>query len=93
MYSESFATSLQTYEKQTGIELSRHPLAEQLRYPDSAESIIAILQEQVPTSSEFRGTDRIAISISSIVSVLYTLSVGINLYWVRSKMPIGLFHL
>ena len=93
MFSELFATSLQTYEKQTGIELSGHPLAEQLRYPDSAESIITILQEQVPASSEFRGTDRITISISSIVSVLYTLSVGINLSWVRSKMPIGLFHL
>lgn len=84
--------SLQEYEKQTGIALSKHPLAKQLRYSDSAESVIAILQEQLPACSEFGGT-RIAKSLSSVVSVLCALSISVDLYLVRSKMLIGLFHL
>jgi hypothetical protein len=88
-----FAASLQEYEKQTGIPLPKHPLAEKLRYSDSAESVTAILQEQVPARSEFGGTDRISKSLSSVVSVLNTLSVSIDLNWVRSEMLIGLFFL
>jgi hypothetical protein len=87
-----FSASLQEYEEQTGIALSEHPLAEQLQNSDSAESITAILQEQVP--SEFGVTDRISKSLNSVV-VLYTLSItgSVDLIWVRSKIPIGLFHL
>jgi len=91
MLSNLFSASLQEYEEQTGIVLSKHPLAEQLRHSDSAESVTAILQEQVPR--EFGRTDRITQALSSVVSVLYTLSVSIDLYWVRSKMLIGLLHL
>jgi hypothetical protein len=87
------AASLQEYERETGIALSKHPLAEQLRYPGSTESVIAILQEHVLACSEFGGTDRITESLSNVVSVLYTLSVSIDLNWVRSKMLIGLFFL
>jgi hypothetical protein len=86
-----FTASLQEYEKQAGIALSEYPLAEQLRNSDSAETVIAILQEQVllvPTSSEFGGTDRIAKSLCSIVSVTYTLSVSPDLSWVSSKVLI-----
>ena len=87
------AASLRQYEKRTGIALYKHPLAEQLRYSDTAESVTAILQEQVPACSGFGGSDRITKSLSSIVSYLYTVSVSVNFYWVRSKMLIGLFHL
>jgi hypothetical protein len=86
-----FTASLEEYEKQAGIALSKHPLAEQLRYSDSAETVIAILQEQVllvPASSEFGGTDRITKSLCSIVSVTFTLSVSLDLSWVSSKMLI-----
>jgi hypothetical protein len=93
MYSDLFAASLHEYEKQTGIPLSKHPLAEKLRSSSSAESVTAILLEQVPVFSEFGGTDRITKSLSRVVSVLYTLSVSVDLYRVRSKMRIGLFHL
>ena len=92
MLFDLFAASLQGYEEQTGISLSKHPLAEQLRYSDSAESVTAILQEQVSVRSEFGGTDRITKSLSSVVSVLYTLSASVDLNWVRSKVLIGLFH-
>jgi hypothetical protein len=87
-----FVASLQEYEKQTGMALSEHPLAMQLQYSHSAESVTAILQQQVPACSEFGGSDRIAKSLSSVVSILYTLSVSVDLNWVRSKMLIGLFH-
>jgi len=87
-----FADSLQEYEKQTGISLYNHPLAEQLQYFDSAESVTTILQEQLTACSEFRGTDRITKSLSSVISVLYTLPVSVDL-WVRSKVLIGLFYL
>jgi hypothetical protein len=79
------AASLREYEKQTGIALSKHPLAEQLRYSDTTESIIAILQELVPACGEFGGTNRITKSLSIVVSVLHTLSVSVNLYWPRLK--------
>jgi hypothetical protein len=85
--------SLQEYERQTGIELLKHPLAEQLRYSDSAESITAILQEQIPACSEFGGTDRIMKPLSGLVSVLYALPASIDFDWVRSMMLIGLFQL
>jgi hypothetical protein len=88
-----FSASLQEYEEKTGIALSKHPLAEQLRYSDSAESVTTILQEQVPAYSKFGGTDRVTKSLSSVVSILYTLPVSVDLNWARSKMLIGLFHL
>jgi hypothetical protein len=80
--------SLQKYENQASITLSKHPLAEQLRHSDSVETVIAILQEQIPASGEFGVTDRITKSLCSIVSVLYTLFVSLDLNWVRSKMLI-----
>src|SRR5258708_13372321 len=57
MLYDLLASSLQEYEEQTGITLSEHPLAEQLRYSDSAESVTAILQNQLlvaPYSTQFR---------------------------------------
>ena len=88
-----FVASLQEYEIRTGIALSNHPFTEQLRYYDSAESVTAILQEKVPVSSEFGGTDRIMKSLRSVVSVLHALPVSVDLHGVRSKILIGLFHL
>ena len=93
MLFDLFAASLQEYETQTGIALSNNPLAEQLRYSNSAESVTAILQGQVPASSEFGGADRIAKSISSVVSVLHMLSVSVDLHWVCSKVLIDFFNL
>ena len=87
-----FSDSLQKYENQTGIALSKHPLVDQLRDSDSAESITAILLEQIPACTEFGRTDMITKSLSNVVSVLYTLSVSVELYSVRSEMLIGLFH-
>lgn len=81
--------SLQVYEKQTGIPLARHPLAEQLQHCDSVESVTAILQEQVHAHSEFRGSDRIIKSLNSFVSTLSMLSASVNLGLVRPKVLMG----
>ncbi|KAH9992544.1 hypothetical protein BJV74DRAFT_795789 [Russula compacta] len=65
-----FDSALQDYEKQTGISLPRHPLAEQLQNCDSVDSVIAVLQQQAQTFSEFRGSHRIMKSLNGVVSVL-----------------------
>ena len=83
---------LQEYEKQTGIALSKHPLAKKLRYSDPAETVTAILQERIPAAySELGGTDRITKSLRSVVSILHALSVSEDLNWVHSNMLIRLF--
>ena len=83
-----YDASLQEYEKQTDIALTKHPLAKQFQHCDSVESVTAILQEQVHACSEFRGRDRIMKSLNCVVSILCTLSASINLDLVR-PMQIG----
>lgn len=88
-----FEAAVQQYEKQTEIPLSRHPLAEQLQNCDSADSVIAVFQEQVRAFSEFRGSDRIMKSLKGVVSVLSTLSavadLGDSIGLVRRMAPMG----
>ena len=91
MLFDLFTASLQECEEQTGIALSKHPLAKQLQYSDSAESVTVVLLEQVPACSESGESYRITKSLSSVISVLYRLSVSVDLYRVRLKMLIGLF--
>ena len=67
--------ALQDYEIQTGTALLDHPFATQLETCISADSIIAILQEQAQIFCKFGGDDgNIIKSIKSSVDVLYTLS-------------------
>jgi hypothetical protein len=84
-----FEASLQEYEKQTGIALAKHPLAQQLQHCDSVESVSAILQEKLLACSEFRGNDRLSKSLNSVVSVLSKLSASVNLGLVRPKVLTG----
>jgi len=69
-----FEAALQDYEKATNITLASHPLATQLQSCQSAESITAILQGQVPAFCESQGSDRAMKSIEGIVSILTRLS-------------------
>ena len=62
------------YEKQTGIVLANHPLAEQFQNCDSVESLTALLREQIQSFSEFRGRDKIMRFLKNVVSALYNLS-------------------
>jgi hypothetical protein len=80
-----FEAALQDYEKQTGIVLAKHPLAEQLQNCDSVESVTAVLSEQTQAFSDFRGSDKILKPLKSAVSVLHKLSATADL-----GQPIGL---
>jgi hypothetical protein len=80
-----FEAALQDYEKQTGIILAEHPLAEQIRDCDSVESVTAVLREQTQAFSEFRGRDKFMKPLKNAVSALHKLSATTDL-----GQPIGL---
>jgi hypothetical protein len=69
-----FEVALQDYEKQTGIALANHPLAEQLQNCGSVESVAAVFREQTQAFSEFWGKDKVLRPLKTVVSVLYKLS-------------------
>ena len=69
-------TALQDYEKQTGIALDKHPLAEKLQNCDSVESVTTVLCEQARSFGEFRGKDKVLKPLKNAVSALYKLSAA-----------------
>ena len=73
-----FEAALRDYEKQTGIALAKHPLAEQLQNCDSVESVTAVLREQTQAFKEFRGKDKVLKPLKVAVSVLHKLSAAAN---------------
>jgi hypothetical protein len=74
-----FESALQGYEKQTGIPLANHPLAEQLQNCQSVESVTSLLQEQARALSGFRGSDKITKSLKGVVSTLSKVSATATL--------------
>jgi hypothetical protein len=74
-----FEAALQDYEKQTGIILAKHPLAEQLQICDTVESVTAVLRGQTQAFSEFRGRDKIMKPLKNALSVLHKLSATADL--------------
>ena len=78
-----FESSLHDYENQTGIPLAlalaNHPLAEQLQKCQSLESVTTLLQEQARAFSEFRESDKIMKSLTSLVSALSRVSATATL--------------
>jgi hypothetical protein len=69
-----FEYALRDYERQTGITLANHPLAEQLQTCQSADFVIALLQKQLLAFGEFRESDKIMGSLKNVVSVLSKIS-------------------
>ena len=70
-----FQYALEEYEKETKINLARHPLALQLERCDSVESITRTLQEQAKAFSEFRGSNHKVIKLlKDAVQALHKLS-------------------
>ena len=69
-----FEYALRDYERQTGITLANHPLAEQLQTCQSADFVIALLQTQLLAFGEFRESDKIMGSLKNVVSVLSKIS-------------------
>ena len=74
-----FEAALQDYEKQTGIELVKHPLSDLLQNRDSVDSVISVttvLWEQTQPFSESQGHNKVKKLLQNIVSVLYKLSAA-----------------
>jgi hypothetical protein len=69
-----FEVALQEYERQTGIALAKHPLAERLQECYSVESITSALHEQTQGFNDFRGKERVMKLLKNVVSILYKLS-------------------
>ena len=93
-FQELFNEALQSYEKETGINLVEHPLAKQLETCHSLDSITNLLQEQTQIFHKFRGDDgKLMKLLRSSVEVLYMLStetvLGENVGLVHSKSFIG----
>lgn len=89
-----FNAALQEYENQTGTTLPDHPFTKQLETCDFADSITAILQEQVQIFRQSRRDDaKIMKPLKSSVDILYTLSnssvFGQGIGLVHSKSFIG----
>ena len=87
-----FVEALREYEKQTGIPLAEHPLAEQFQNCQSVDSVTTLLQEQTRAFSDFRGTDKIMKSLKSLVSALSRVSaiatIGYDIGLVYSRLLI-----
>jgi hypothetical protein len=69
-----FEAALQDYEKKTGIELAKHPLAAKLQNCDTVESVTAILHEQSEAFSGFRDKDKVLNPLKKVISVLCKIS-------------------
>ena len=81
-----FDTALQAYEEKTSITLVQHPLTLQLQNCHSGESIASFLQDQIPSSSDSGGNDRIMASIRSTISILSNLSAASALAWANDMV-------
>jgi hypothetical protein len=71
-----FDAALQHYEKTTNIILAKHPLAEQLQNCHTIESTTNFLQDKARDFGDFRGSDKIMVSIKNTVSILSMLPVN-----------------
>ena len=65
-----FDAALQHYEQATNIILANHPLAEKLQNCHTVESTTNFLQDKVRELGDFRGSDRVMVSIKNTVSIL-----------------------
>ena len=72
-------SALQDYEKQTGIPLTNHPLAEKLQNCQSVDSVTTLLEDQSQAFNEFRGRDKITKPLKGVVSVLSKVSAAVSL--------------
>jgi hypothetical protein len=73
-----FEAALQNYEKQTGIALVKHPLANRLQSCDTVESVTAVLHEQSQVFHEFRGRDKVLKPLKRAATILCKFSATAN---------------
>jgi hypothetical protein len=96
-----FETALEDYKTQTGIELAKHPLAEQLQDCNSVESVTDILREQAQGFKEFREKDKVLRPLKKVLTVLHMLPSAANLAqhvglvcpWAPTECTMSLTHI
>jgi hypothetical protein len=72
-----FNAALIKYSQQTKIDLRNHPLASKIKACNSAESILAVFQEQAKAFDEFRNGDpKLFKWLQPVVTGLYALSTN-----------------
>lgn len=94
-----FASALQDYERQTGINLVDHPLTKRLQGCRTVEDVMGILREQAQEIEHFHGNNhddgdgRLMKSLRGAVYVLYELSIssilGDVIDLVRQRIQMG----
>ena len=65
---------MEGYEKQTGINLAEHPLAERLQDISSVEDVTDILCKQAKDFDKFREKDKVLKPLKKILTVLHKIS-------------------
>ena len=67
--------ALADYCEQIGVELDKHPFADELRGRDSPDDVLKLLEEKAKTFKDYRDGNRKLIDwISPLVKVVHTLS-------------------
>jgi hypothetical protein len=75
-----FQSALEDYQKQTGIDLVRHPLTIQLERCNTVESITEVLQGQARAFHDFRGDDnKIMTLLKQAAQIFHKLSATVVL--------------
>ena len=66
-----FQAALEDYEKQTGIKLTEHSLAERLQDINTVEDVTDILCKQAKDFDKFREKDKVLKPLKKILTVLH----------------------
>ena len=71
---ELFEAALVDYEKQTGIDLAKHTLADRLQDCNSVEDVATVLSEQAKDFKKFREKDKVLKPLKKVLTVLHLVS-------------------
>ena len=78
-FASIFNAALETYKRETKIDLESHPLLSKLQSCDSPEAILNVIREQIPASRQSQnGGDRLTKWLTPTVNVLYSFSTALG---------------
>jgi hypothetical protein len=73
---ELFEPALVAYERQTGIDLAKYPLAHSLQACNSVEDVTTILSKQAKDFKKFREKDKVLKPLKNVLTVLHLVPVS-----------------
>jgi STAND-like protein len=71
---DHFEAALVDYEKQTGIDLAKHTVADLLQNCNSVEDVATVLSGQAKDFKEFREKDKVLKPLKKVLTVLHLVS-------------------